>query len=36
MPSITDWNIHNLWKFINPNFQEGVLKEEVVGFTYKE
>jgi hypothetical protein len=25
MPLITDWNIHNLWKLVNHNFQEEVL-----------
>jgi hypothetical protein len=24
MPSITDWNIHNLLKLDNENFQEGL------------
>ena len=24
-PSITDWNIHILWKLVNQNFQEDML-----------
>lgn len=34
MPSITDWNIHNLWKLVNHNFQEELNNDPAHLFPY--
>jgi hypothetical protein len=31
MPSITDWNIHNLLKLVNQNFRKKFLGGSLVG-----